>query len=108
MKITIIPILLTCILSISAGVIIYFLLHEKGGVADLMEQKPDEPMFASDHSKRILDQRGAKVFHFETGAIKDGEITEGGWKLIWEDNFQGRWLNPENWNVEEFASEKNN
>ncbi|MYL33859.1 family 16 glycosylhydrolase [Pontibacillus yanchengensis] len=35
-------------------------------------------------------------------------IVHDGWELIWRDEFEGDTLNEENWNYENWASEKNN
>lgn len=70
---------------------------------ELGNQKPDETVILTNDNNSCLK---------ETPTIDESEnqLTSNydDWVLIWQDEFEGNCLNINNWNIEDFAAEKNN
>lgn len=118
MKKSIIYSLLITFLAITAGIIVYIFFQEKGGVTKLLNFIPittitksegiEVSKTSADHPEKKIGARSlVKAITHKDNSIND-EMTEDGWQLVWQDEFDGRWLNPQKWNIEVFASEKNN
>jgi beta-glucanase (GH16 family) len=112
------------LLSMATGLTVFFLLHGGKSGIKLFDIDQIKAVFNRDHIQEAevihaLHLEASELSHFRSlllaertlpveDKVDDQEITEDGWQLIWKDDFSGRWLNPNRWNVEFFNAEKNN
>lgn len=101
-------------LAITAGIIVYIFFQEKGGVAKFpitaitKSEEIEVSTTSADHPEKKIGARSlVRAITHEDNSNND-EMTEDGWQLVWQDEFDGRWLNPQKWNIEVFSAEKNN
>lgn len=66
--------------------------------------------FLKNHTDQAVETGSLKPANAicEGKSSKDNPVADNNWRIIWRDEFEGNCLDPEKWNSEDWAAEKNN